>query len=147
MWKKSLVMFFWKGRTVTRLLEKRRWRGFRNLPLLYLVLFDKETFIFLTLRRTAKLPSLFLRNMHKYMTVKSCIFCSKLQLSDDHHFVNKKGACTYWGNFVFYIQKLVIWTKWCYFLRFLISITLFSGFSWKSVIVTWKRKNSIIWFK
>ena len=49
----------------------------------------------LTIRRTAKLPPVFLRNMHKYMTVKSCIFCSKLQLSDDHHFVNKKGACTY----------------------------------------------------
>ena len=61
--------------------------------------------------------------------------------------LTKKRACTYWGNFVFYIQRLVIWTKWCYFLRFLISITLFSGFSWKSVIVTWKRKQSIIWFK
>ena len=94
----------------------------------------------------AKLTSVFLRNMLKYVTVKSCIFCSKLQYSDDHRFVNKKSACTYWGNFVFYIQKLVIWTKWCYFLRFLISITLFSGFSWKSVIVTWKRKKSFIWF-
>ena len=31
---------------------------------------------YLTLRRTAKFTSVFLRNMHKYMTVKSCIFCS-----------------------------------------------------------------------
>ena len=28
--------------------------------------------------------------MLKYVTVKSCIFCSKLQYSDDHNFVNKK---------------------------------------------------------
>ena len=54
----------------------------------------KHTWHVLTLRRTVKLTFVFLRNMLKYVTVKSCIFCSKLQYSDDHHFVNKKTART-----------------------------------------------------
>ena len=79
----------------------------------------------LTLRDTVKLTFVFLKNMHKYVTVKSCIFCSKLQYSDDHHFVNKKSACTYWGNFVFYIQKMVIWTNWCFFYVFRLQLHFF----------------------
>ena len=79
----------------------------------------------LTLRGMVKFTFVFLKNMHKYVLVKSCIFCSKLQYSDDHHFVHKKSARTYWGNFVFYIQKLVIWTKWCIFYVFSLVLHFF----------------------